>query len=232
MDLMNRAFNNTNWCMSHGPERTLAGARKLPVELQIPVEQLAYDKLQVYTSRAALHTLLLRVRTLILNKFEQCWGRRPGTPAYNTYHLEALDMPSLRHLVLDVGPDFLRRGWYSPDTLTLPSLTHLTLQSSCIRSVEALGNMNGYPTAYHLIVALRATLKHLTLVNLVEGPWETFLTLCQRQGLDRLDLQLENGFFDANYGDAIIDVPSKELLHSAAVEVELSQEYRTMCEWF
>jgi hypothetical protein len=76
----------------------------------------------------------------------------------------------------------------------------------------------------------QATLKHVSIINLVAGPWSAFLELCQDVKLERLDLTLEYQFFNAQ-GCGACYVPDEAQLFRAAPVVNSSSEYYKMLDW-
>jgi hypothetical protein len=209
-------------------------ADKKPAELDILVETMMNGTFGSFTSPKVLTTSFQKARTLVLRMSTVLSSRNHGDVSY-TYVLSNALLPNMTHLIIECTPRCPRKADTSPTSLALPNLTHLTLRASCMTSVEELSRDHTQPhhppQVYHMISASQS-LKHLTLINLIGGPWDPFLAYMASKGLDRLDIELEEHFCDARTrtSKATITVPKRDVLFATAASVQLSHEYRMMCK--
>ena len=179
-----------------------------------------------------MNVSLRHAQTLTLRSTEP--SRHRGEISH-TYVLSSALLPNLTHLVLECRPGHLHRDSRSLKSLDLPKLVHLTLRATSMTSVETLSEYNlqphQRPDVYDMIDALQS-LRHLTIVNLIVGPWDSFLTHTRSKSLYQLDIELEDSFYDASMAHlkAKITIPEKATLFATATRVQLSYEYRMLCE--
>jgi hypothetical protein len=118
------------------------------------------------------------------------------------YHLSTENLPCLRHLTLDIGvTPLVLGGNHVTNSFSLPPINHLTMRSGQIRGIwpyNSLGAiLDANPSLTNLVQRSQANLKQVTMVNRVEGTRPDFLGLCQIIGLERLDIEREDGLVDA-----------------------------------
>jgi hypothetical protein len=206
--------------------KALSTAGKSLTALEIPTETLRTDHFRVCTSRSALRQVLGRVEELTLRSRDLCHMSGSGGTSEVQYPLSKENMPYLRHLILDIGIAPLGiRGNCTTHSFNLPQITHLTMRSGEIRDIGPYNSsgtiVDPNPSLTHLMQRCRASLKQVTMVNLVDGDWVDLLNLCQDIGLGRLDIELEEGLIDA-LEFSLCSIPNKEQLYRAAKTVALS----------
>jgi hypothetical protein len=201
-----------------------------PRELEIVAERMSFGNFSVCTSRTALNDLLQHAQTLVLSS-ERTASTFRG--AQDIYFLSSSCLPNVTHLVLDCTVGSLDKTIHTPASLTWPAVTRLTLRSGSITGVEDLGQARSQhrprPHVHDLVNALQSSLKHLTLINVIGGPWDAFLAHMQSKNLEKLEIILEDPFCEAA-SRACVTIPDKDALFAATTTVDMSYEYRMMCE--
>jgi hypothetical protein len=226
-------------------ERTLALNRVLhalhdagiaPKELAIPVEKLLYDEFQVHTSRAVFSKIIKQTETLKVSTKRRFRRKTFCVGDQDAYIFSEENLPVLNHLIFDLGVPPTRTGrfWHNP--WCPPWLTRLTVRATWIFSAgpkpEPGSTISTGPSVWNLIFAVSGILRHLTLINVVEGPWTPLLDEFQPKHLETLELQVEDQLFDTRHAAYELAIPPKDLLYGAAENVYLSNEYLAMCESF
>jgi hypothetical protein len=218
--------------------KALLTAVKSPTRLDIPTETLRTDHFQVHTSRPALLQILEGVKEFTLRCRDPPMSRYgPSGNSETLYHLSTENMPCLRHLNLDLGiAPVISGGNHAPKSFSFPPITHLTMRSGQIRGIRPYNSLgaivNANPSLTYLAQRCQTSLKQVTMVNLVEGDWPDFLEPCLVIGLERLNIELEDGLVDA-FDFQTCSIPDRKQLFGAAKTVVLSNEYTMLFneEW-
>lgn len=200
----------------------LSAAGKSLTKLQLPIERLDVVEFCVYTARVTLLKLLQRVEQPTLSIFVSRAHVLFCRDARTVYQISKLIFPHLHHLTLDVGWLTSAHDSDPIDSDLMPQITHITLRSNKVFSLCEVGN-NIY-TILGLMDNCKATLKRLSILNLVQGPWIEFLEECEVEGLEQLDIAIESAAIDSDRTVGCL-VPDEAQIFHAATEVRLSTGY-------